>query len=198
MKPGAGLLITNARVWTAGRVDERVDAVAVAGGRVLAVGRGADLEPLLRPDTGRRAWGARVERSYPWRSLLEAGASVVFGSDAPVEAPVPALGLHAALTRQRVDSKPAGGFSPWECIGLDQALLAHTCGGAAPAGRSAGLGRIAPGCTTDLVVWDADIHRLPATMLHKVRPACTLLAGEAVYRGPPARQQEVFSLRRDS
>ena len=141
-----------------------------------------------------RGWGARVDRSYPWRSLLEAGASVAFGSDAPVEAPIPALGLHAALTRQRVDGTPAGGFTPAERLGLDQALRAYTSAGAALAGRSAGLGRIAPGCAADLVVWDTDLHRLPASMLHKVRPACTLLGGEVVYLGPRARQQEVFSL----
>jgi len=169
--------------------------------RFARLGVWASLQPshcVADMEIARRGWGARVERSYPWRSLLEAGASVVFGSDAPVEAPVPSLGLHAALTRQRVDGTPAGGFTPGERIGLDQALRAYTSGGAALAGRSAGLGRIAPGCAADLVVWDADLHRLPAPLLHNVRPTCTLLAGEAVHLGPLARQQEVFSLRQDS
>jgi hypothetical protein len=169
--------------------------------RFARLGVWASLQPshcVADIEIAERGWGARVERSYPWRSLLEAGASVVFGSDAPVENPVPALGLHAALTRQRVDGTPAGGFTPGERIGLDQALRAYTAGGAALAGRSAGLGRIAPGCAADLVVWDADLHRLPASMLHDVRPTCTLLAGEAVYLGPLARQQEVFSTRQDS
>ncbi len=171
------------------------------GPRFARLGVWASLQPahcVADIEIAERGWGARVGRSYPWRSLLETGASVGFGSDAPVEAPVPALGLHAALTRQRTDGTPAGGFTPWECIGLDQALRAYTAGGAALAGRSAGLGRIAPGCAADLVVWDADLHRLPASLLHNVRPACTLLAGEAVYLGPLARQQKGFSLRQDS
>ncbi len=169
--------------------------------RFARLGVWASLQPshcVADIEIAGRGWGARVERSYPWRSLLEAGASVAFGSDAPVEVPVPALGLHAALTRQRVDGTPDGGFTPAECIGLDPALRAYTSGGAALAGRSAALGRIAPGCPADLVVWDADLHRLPPSMLHNVRPTCTLLAGEAVYLGPLARQQEVFSLGQDS
>jgi predicted amidohydrolase YtcJ len=169
--------------------------------RFARLGVWASLQPshcVADLEIAERSWGARVERSYPWRSLLEAGASVVFGSDAPVEVPVPTLGLHAALTRQRVDGTPAGGFTPGERIGLDPALRAYTSAGAALAGRSAGLGRIAPGCAADLVVWDADLHRLPAAMLHNARPTCTLLAGEAVYLGPLARQQEVFSMRQDS
>jgi predicted amidohydrolase YtcJ len=168
--------------------------------RFAQLGVWASLQPshcVADIEIAERGWGPRVERSYPWRSLIEAGASVVFGSDAPVEVPVPVLGLQAALTRQRVDGTPAGGFTPGERIGLDQALRAYTSGGAALAGRSAGLGRIAPGCAADLVVWDEDLHRLPASLLHKVRPTCTLLAGEAVYLGPLARQQEVFSLRQD-
>ncbi len=166
--------------------------------RFARLGAWASLQPshcVADIEIAGRGWGARVERSYPWRSLLDAGASVAFGSDAPVEAPVPALGLHAALTRQRTDGTPAGGFTARERIGLDEALRAYTSGGAELAGRSAGLGRIAPGCAADLVVWDADLHRLPTSMLHNVRPTCTLLAGEAVYVGPPARNQAAFSIR---
>ena len=169
--------------------------------RFARLGVWASLQPshcVADIEIAERGWGARTGRSYPWRSLLEAGASVAFGSDAPVEDPVPALGLHAALTRQRVDGTPAGGFVSEECIDLDQALRAYTSGGAALAGRSAGLGRIAPGCAADLVVWDADLHRLPASLLQDARPTCTLLAGEAVYLGPLARQQDAFSLRQDS
>ena len=169
--------------------------------RFAQLGVWASLQPshcVADIEIAERGWGARTGRSYPWRSLLEAGASLAFGSDAPVEAPVPALGLHAALTRQRVDGTPAGGFTPGERIDLDEALRAYTVGGAALAGRSAGLGRIAPGCAADLVVWDADLHRLPASMLHNVRPTCTLLAGEAVHLGPLARQQDALSSRRGS
>jgi hypothetical protein len=169
--------------------------------RFARLGAWASVQPahcVADIELAERGWGARTARSYPWRSLLEAGACVAFGSDAPVEDPVPALGLHAALTRQRPDGTPPGGFVPGERLGLDQALRAYTAAGAALAGRPAALGRIAPGCPADLVVWDADLHRLPASMLHNVRPACTLLAGVAVHLGPSARRQDVLPTRRDS
>ena len=169
--------------------------------RFARLGVWASLQPthcVADIEVAERGWGERARRSYPWRSLLDAGASLAFGSDAPVEAPVPAAGLQAALTRQRVDGTPAGGFVPGERIGLDEALRAYTAGGAALAGRAAGLGRIAPGCTADLVVWDADLHRLDASMLHGVRPACTLLAGAAVHPGPLAWQPAVHSPRQGS
>jgi predicted amidohydrolase YtcJ len=130
----------------------------------------SDIEPA------RWGWGARVERSYPWRALLDAGATLVFGSDAPVEPPRPAAWLHAAVTRQRADGTPRGGFTPGQRIGLDDALRACTAAGVAA--------RVARGVPADLVVWDADLHRLPASLLYNARPACTLIAGEIVHRAP--------------
>jgi len=161
--------------------------------RLARVGAWASLQPahcVADIEIAERGWGARVVRSYPWRSLLDAGVPLAFGSDAPVEEPVPALGIHAALTRQRTDGTPPGGFVPVERIGLDDALRAYTTGGPALAGRAARLGRIAPGCPADLVVWDADLHRLPPGMLHKARPTCTLLAGEVVHAAAPSSPPE--------
>jgi predicted amidohydrolase YtcJ len=56
-----------------------------------------------------RLWGARARYSYAWRSLLDTGALVAFGSDAPVESPNPLLGIHAAVTRQDENDMPDGG-----------------------------------------------------------------------------------------
>jgi predicted amidohydrolase YtcJ len=149
-------------------------------------------------EIARRGWGARVERSYPWRSLLAAGAPLAFGSDAPVEPPVPARGLHAAITRQRGDGSPAEGFVPGQRIRLDEALRAYTDGGAALAGRDTALGRIVPGRAADLVVWNADLHRVPASLVHDARPVCTLLGGQVVYRGPTAGPEQATSAGRDA
>jgi predicted amidohydrolase YtcJ len=164
-----------------------------------------------------RGWGARVARSYPWRALLDAGATLAFGSDAPVEPPRPIAGIHAAVTRQRADGTPPGGFTPGQRIGLDEALRAYTtagmsgpgpgptfggCPGGCPGGSPGqylgrgGSGSIAPGAPADLVVWDADLHRLPASLLYNARPACTLLAGEIVHRELVAPWQDVLPPRR--
>src|SRR5204862_6079026 len=71
-----------------------------------------------------RAWGARCAASYPWRTLLEQGAVLAFGSDAPVEPPSVALGLHAAVARRAPGA--AQGWTPRQAIDLDAALTAYT------------------------------------------------------------------------
>jgi predicted amidohydrolase YtcJ len=127
------------------------------------------------------AWGARCALAYPWRSLHESGVALVFGSDAPVEPPLPWLGLHAAVTRTRPDGTPPGGFVPGQRIGLDLALHAYTEGAAALAGLSGQLGTLEPGAEADLVIWDRDLHAVPPEVLLDARPAVTVLGGKIVY-----------------
>jgi predicted amidohydrolase YtcJ len=133
-------------------------------------------------DNARRHWGGRIERSYPWRSLLEGGASLAFGSDAPVERPASAAALHSAVTRQRLDGTPADGFTPAQRLTLDQALAAYTEGPARLAGTWPRLGRIAPGATADLAVWSADLHRLPHASLGEAKVMVTVMEGAIVFR----------------
>ena len=152
--------------------------------RFASLGVAASLQPqhvVSDIEAARAAWGARCERSYPWRALLDSGALLAFGSDAPVEPPLPALGLHAAVTRERPDGTPAGGFVPAQRIPLDAALQAYTAGAAALAGLAGRLGTLEPGAEADLVVWDRDLHAAPASELPDVRPAATVLGGEIVY-----------------
>ena len=166
--------------------------------RFARLGVAASMQPqhcVSDMELVRRWWGARAERSYPWRSLLESGALLAFGSDAPVEPPRPALGLHAAVTRQRPDGTPAAGFVPSQRITLDQALDACTRGAARLAGAER-LGRIAPGAAADLVAWDVDLHALPPARLHQAAPRWTVLAGEVVYRrGRDAAREPAAAVR---
>ena len=127
------------------------------------------------------AWGARCALGYPWRSLHESGVPLVFGSDAPVEPPLPWLGLYAAVTRTRPDGTPPGGFVPAQRIGLDIALRSYTEGAAALAGLTGQLGTLEPGAEADLVIWDRDLHAVPPEILLEARPAVTVLGGEIVY-----------------
>jgi hypothetical protein len=126
----------------------------------------------------RRAWGARCQRAYPWRTLLEAGALLAFGSDAPVEPPLARAGLACAVARLASDGLP---FGPGEAIPLDAALVAYTSAPARLAGGGLGRGVLEPGEPADLVVWDRDLHRVPPAALGEARPRWTVLAGEIVY-----------------
>ena len=157
--------------------------------RFAALGVMASLQPqhcLSDMDAARSAWGERCGRCYPWKSLLDAGAQLAFGSDAPVEPPLPWEGLHAALTRRRPDGTPADGFFPRERLTLDQALAGYTEGAAAAAGLAGTLGTLAAGAEGDLVVWDRDLSSEPAAGILAARPAATVLAGEIVYLSPQA------------
>jgi predicted amidohydrolase YtcJ len=102
-----------------------------------------------------RFWGAdRSSRTYAFRSLLEAGARLAFGSDAPVEPADPRLGLHAAVTRTDGDGQPRRGWFAAESLLIDQAFAGYTRGAATAAGRSGGVLRA--GAPADIAAWRTD------------------------------------------
>jgi len=127
-----------------------------------------------------RLWRQRAARSYPWRTLFDSGARLVFGSDAPVEPPIPALGLHAAVTREATNH-PGDSFVPAQRIALDEALSAYTEGPARLAAQWPRCGSLSVGSVADLVVWDTDLHRLAPSQLHAAAPAFTILAGDVAF-----------------
>jgi predicted amidohydrolase YtcJ len=152
--------------------------------RFAALGVAASMQPTHCTsdiDLVHRHWGERASRSYPWRSLLDRGVLFAFGSDAPVEPPDTAAGLHAAVSRQRADGHPAGGFVPAERITLDEALAAYTSGPARLAGAWPRLGRLAPGAIADVAVWNEDLHGLPLERLAAATVAATVLEGDVVF-----------------
>ena len=103
--------------------------------------------------------GPRRLASYAWRSFLDARVRVAFGSDAPVEDPNPFFGLHAAVTRQRADGQPIGGWRPEERVTLDEAVHAFTVAAHESVGRT-DVGRLVPGQLADLVAVDRDLWSL--------------------------------------
>jgi predicted amidohydrolase YtcJ len=151
--------------------------------RFASLGIAASMQPIhctSDRDLVERWWSGRRERSYPWQSLLGSGAPLAFGSDAPVEAPSVARGLHAAVTRSRPgDSR--GSFVASQCMKLDQALTAYTEGPARLAGQWPRVGRIGPGTIADLVVWNTNLHSEP-DRLWQARPILTLVDGNVFHR----------------
>jgi hypothetical protein len=156
--------------------------------RLARLGVAASMQPqhcVSDIDLAERHWGARCRNAYPWRALLDAGARLAFGSDAPVEPPVPAAGLAAAVTRRRPGRARA--FVPEQCIGLDEALTAYTEGAARLAGWWPAVGSLRPGSCADFVVWSTDLHAAGAEDLAQARPRWTVLGGRPVHgEGVPA------------
>ena len=98
----------------------------------------------------------RLGGAYAWHSILAAGGTLVFGTDAPVEPVDPLAGLATAISRSDAAGQPVGGWHPEEVISREQALAAYTAS-AAWAGFGEGrFGRLAPGERADFVMLSAD------------------------------------------
>jgi len=123
----------------------------------------------------------RVDRSYAWRSLRDAGASLAFGSDAPVESIDPIRGIHAAVTRQDANSRPEGGWMLAERLDRSTALRAYTHGAAYAAFQEDEVGSIASGKRADFVVLSQDLMTVPASRLLDTEVVATYMDGAAVY-----------------
>jgi predicted amidohydrolase YtcJ len=130
-------------------------------------------------------WGARCAGGYAWKSLLDTGAHLAFGSDCPVESPDPLAGIHAAVTRRRGDGSPGpGGWRPEQRVSVPQALHAYTLGAAYAGGRESSLGSIEPGKLADLTILSEDIFRIDAHEIRAVPVRATMVGGVFVHGAP--------------
>jgi len=130
-----------------------------------------------------RYLGSRSINAYPFRSLLKNGAVYVFGSDAPVEPFNPFYGLHAAVTRRRLDGSPdSEGWHPDQRLTLTEALHGFSSASAQITGKANRLGKIAPGYYADFIILDVDPFTLNPHELSGLCPIATFIAGECVYQ----------------
>jgi predicted amidohydrolase YtcJ len=128
-----------------------------------------------------RHWGSRSSGAYAWRSLLENGTVLAFGSDAPVETPSVMQGIFAAVTRQRANGEPAGGWHPEQCLSVPEAVYAYTMGAAYAAGQERIQGSLSVGKLADIVVLSQNIFDLPPQEVLETTVEMTILNGEVVY-----------------
>ncbi|HSM72654.1 MAG TPA: amidohydrolase [Anaerolineales bacterium] len=128
-------------------------------------------------------WGGRANLSYAWRTQLDNGARLAFGSDAPVDLPNPFLGLHAAVTRRRASGSPsAEGWYPEQKISLAEAWEAYTLGPAYAAYMEDRLGKLAPNYLADLIVLEKDPFTCEPDELLSMQSSATMVHGEWVYQ----------------
>ena len=154
-------------------------------GRFAQLGAGANAQPLwalheeqmdlltipfLHPDA--------ANHQYPWRSLLDAGATLVFGSDWPVSSPDPLLGIGTAVSRTQSGALPEP-FLPEQRITMDEAITAYTEGSAWVGHREDHTGRIEVGYDADLVVVDRPLVTAEDAFAASVD--LTMVRGQVVY-----------------
>jgi predicted amidohydrolase YtcJ len=145
----------------------------------------ASMQPIHAPSDmfmADRLWGDRSALAYAWRTQLNYGAHIAFGSDAPVESPNPFLGLHAAVTRRRTDGTPsAEGWYPEQKLTLAEALSAYTLGAAYAANAEHRLGKLAQNYLADLIVLEQDIFSVDPDDLLTMSASATMINGEWVF-----------------
>jgi predicted amidohydrolase YtcJ len=155
--------------------------------RFGALGVIASMQPYHAIDDGRWAEKTigpeRIKTTYAFRSLLDSGARLAFGSDWYVAPPTPLEGIYAAVTRRTLDDKNPGGWVPAQKITVDEALRAYTAGGAYASFEERETGTIAPGMLADLTVIDRDLRVIPAAEIREAKIARTIVAGKTVFRG---------------
>ncbi len=156
------------------------DIPRLARGQVVA-----SMQPYHCADDGRwaekRIGAERARTTYAFRSLLDSGAVLAFGSDWTVAPLNPILGIAAAVTRRTLDGKHPEGWVPEQKITVEEAVRAYTIGAAFAEFQDRVKGTLAPGKLADLVVLDRDIFAISATEIEQARVLCTVMGGRVVF-----------------
>jgi predicted amidohydrolase YtcJ len=153
--------------------------------RFKSLGVIASMQPYHAIDDGRWAEKVigpeRIRTTYAFRSLLDAGAALAFGSDWYVAPPTPLEGIYAAVTRRTIDDKNPGGWVPQQKITVEEALRAYTSAAAFASFEETQKGMIAPGMLADLVVIDRDLRSIPPEQIRDAKVARTIVNGKTVF-----------------
>jgi predicted amidohydrolase YtcJ len=153
--------------------------------RFAKLGVVAAMQPYHLIDDGRwaekRIGKERCKTTYAFRSLLDTGAKVAFGSDWPVAPLSPVLGIYSAVTRRTLDEKNPDGWIPEQKISVAEAVKAYTWTSAYAEFAEDTKGTITPGKLADFVVLSADIFNMPPEKIEKAEVVCTIVGGRIVY-----------------
>ena len=146
----------------------------------------ASMQPYHAIDDGRWAeekiGSERARSKYAFKSLLEKGARLAFGSDWPVAPLDPIQGIYAAVTRRTIDDKNPNGWFPEQKISLEEAIQGFTSGGAFAEFAEMSKGSIEPGKLADLIVLDKNLFEIPPEEIRNAKVRMTILGGRVIYK----------------
>jgi predicted amidohydrolase YtcJ len=147
----------------------------------------ASMQPYHAIDDGRWAWKRldekRLKGTYAFRSLLDAGAVLAFGSDWFVAPLNPLYGVYAAVTRRTLDDKNPSGWIPEQKISVEEAVRAFTVGSAYAEFQENVKGSLAVGKLADFIILSDDIFTINPNEIGKTRVLTTVVDGKVVYEG---------------
>jgi predicted amidohydrolase YtcJ len=145
----------------------------------------ASMQPFHIIDDGRWAWKRldekRLKGTYAFRTLLDTGAVLAFGSDSPVAPLNPLFGVYAAVTRRTLDDKNPNGWIPEQKISVDETVRAFTWGSAYGEFQEKVKGTLEPGMLADFVILSDDIFTMDATKIGGVTVIMTVMDGRVVF-----------------
>jgi predicted amidohydrolase YtcJ len=145
----------------------------------------ASMQPYHAIDDGRwaekRIGHERAKTTYAFRSLLDAGAMLAFGTDWTVAALDPMLTIYAAATRRTLDGKNPNGWIPEQKISVEEAVRAYTVGSAYAEFQESVKGSITPGKLADMVILSRDIFRIAPNEIENAKVVLTIMDGRVVY-----------------
>ena len=133
---------------------------------------------------GERLGPELIERSYPWREVLDRGGILVNGADGPVESVNPFEGMYAAVSRRDLSGRPDGGWRPQDKLSRLEALSTYTTWSAYSEFSEQRKGRLAPGYLADFAVIDRDCLSCPEDEIKDIKVEMTVLGGEILYQRP--------------
>lgn len=145
----------------------------------------ASMQPYHVIDDGR--WAEKVigqersETTYAFRSLIDTGVRVAFGSDWFVAPPTPLDGIYAAVTRRTLDGKNPQGWVPSQKIGVEEALRAYTINAAYASFEEHIKGTLEVGKLADFTLIDRNLTEIPPTEIKDAKVKMTVVGGKIIY-----------------
>jgi predicted amidohydrolase YtcJ len=145
----------------------------------------ASMQPFHAIDDGRwaekRIGPQRAKTTYAFRSLLDAGTTLAFGTDWTVAPLNPILSIYAAVTRRTLDGKHPIGWVPEQKISVEEAVRAYTVGSAFAEFQENDKGTITSGKLADIVILSRDIFTIDPNEIEKVAVTMTIMDGRVVF-----------------
>jgi hypothetical protein len=124
----------------------------------------------------------RSKYAYAWRSLLDAGAKIAFGTDYPVEPLNPMEGLYAAVTRKDRMGEEGDGWFPEQKLTMEEAIELYTLGAAYAQFMEDRKGMIKKGYLGDVVIVNQDLMTIPEEDIMKTKVDYTIVGGKVVFK----------------
>lgn len=145
----------------------------------------ASVQPYQAIDDGRWAEGRighdRASRTFAFRTFLNYGVHLAFGTDWDVAPLNPLLGVYAAVTRATLDGKNPNGWFPEQKLTVAEAVRAYTMGSAYAEFQDEVKGSIAPGKLADMVLLSDDIFTIDPPKIRDVKVLKTIVDGKVVW-----------------